>query len=186
MRRTKVILLATLLSIISCLSLAAQESGDIYKLLATTKTSTMQKELDEASAQGYRIMMGSPTSGTEMALFLQKIAKPPDTYKYKLLATTRTGTMEKEMNDLADEGYRLMPSTMIAKKQLIGPVEIVVLLERLPKPDRQYQYKLLATNLTGTLQKEAAESQAAGFVIVGMVSRGEHMVIMEKETLLAK
>ncbi len=162
------------------------DGGELYKLLATTKTGTMQKELDEASEQGYRILMGSPTSGTEMALFLHRIAKPPDTYKYKLLATSKTGTMQKELNEAAEGGFRLMPSTMIAKKQLIGTVEIVVLLERLPKPDKQYEYKLLATNKTGTLQKEVSEAQAAGFVLVGMVSRGEHMVIMEKETIMKK
>ncbi|HLG58808.1 MAG TPA: hypothetical protein VI485_25910 [Vicinamibacterales bacterium] len=161
-------------------------SGDLYKLLATTKTSTMQKELDEASAEGYRIVMGSPTAGNEMALFLQRTAKPPDTYAYKLLATTRTGTMQRELNELADGGFRLMPSTIIAKKQVIGGIEIVALLERPPMAAKQYEYKLLATSQTGTLQKEASEAQAAGFIIVGMVSRGEHMVVMERETTLKK
>jgi len=188
MERMKLLMLVVLVLILPCLSSAMQspEGGELYKLLATTKTSTMQKELDETSDQGYRILMGSPTSGTEMALFLHRIAKPPDTYKYKLLATTKTSTMEKELNESAEGGFRLMTSTMIAKKQLLGAVEIVVLLERPPKPEKQYEYKLLATKLTGTLQKEASDAEAAGFVIVGMVSRGEHMVIMEKETIIKK
>lgn len=160
--------------------------GDLYKLLATTKTSTMQRELDEASVEGYRIVMGSPTAGNEMALFLQRVAKPPDTYSYKLLATTKTGTMQRELNELADGGFRLMPSTMIAKKQLVGGIEIVALLERPPMTTSQYEYKLLATSQTGTLQREASEAQAAGFIIVGMVSRGEHMVVMERESTLKK
>jgi hypothetical protein len=54
-------------------------------------------------------------------------------------------------------------------------------LERPPKPTKRYEYKLLATTKTSTLQKEVTEAQAAGFVLVGMVSRGEHMVIMERE-----
>ena len=170
-----------------CFGLAQSAGGgDLYKLLATTKTSTMQRELDEASAAGYRIVMGSPTAGNEMALFLQRVAKPPDIYTYKLLATTRTGTMERELNELADGGFRLMPSTIIAKKQIVGAVEIVALLERPPMPAKQYEYELLATNQTGTLQREASEAQAAGFVIVGMVSRGEHLVVMERETTFKK
>jgi len=167
-------------------ALAFAQAGDLYKLLATTKTSTMQKELDEASGEGYRIVMGSPTAGNEMALFLQRIAKPPDTFTYKLLATTRTGTMERELNELAEGGFRLMPSTIIAKKQLVGGIEIVALLEKPPTTPRQYEYKLLATNKTSTLQKEASDAQAAGFVIVGMVSRGEHMVVMERDATLKK
>ena len=159
-----------------------EETDHRYKLLATTKTSTMQKELDEAAAAGFRVAVGSPTSGTEMAILLERVAQPPDTYKYKLLATTRTGTMQKELNEAARDGYRLLPRTMIAKSQMIGGVEIVVLLERSPKFENRYEYKLLATNLTSTLQKEITEAQAAGFVLAGMVSRGEHMVIMEKVT----
>ncbi|MFZ1700392.1 MAG: hypothetical protein WBO10_13465 [Pyrinomonadaceae bacterium] len=155
-----------------------------YKLLATTRTSTMQKELNEAAAQGYRILVGSPTSGSEMALFLSRDGTVSDPFQYKLLATTRTGTMQKEMNEAADAGYRLIPSSMIAKKQLLGGVEIVMIMERPPKPTKSYEYKLLATNRTSTLQKEAAEAKEAGFLIVGMVSRDEHMVVVEREVLL--
>lgn len=137
-----------------------------YKLLATTKTSTMQKELDETAAKGYRILVGSPTSGTEMAIFLSREASPENPYKYKLLATTRTGTMQKELNEAAAEGFRLLPRTMIAKTQLIAGVEIVMVLEKPPVVEKQYDYKLLATNLTSTLQKEVTEAQAAGYIIV--------------------
>ncbi|MCI0561374.1 MAG: hypothetical protein MN733_23045 [Nitrososphaera sp.] len=89
--------------------------------------------------------------------------------------------MQKELNEAAAEGFRLIPSTMISKERAVfGDEEIVVLLERPPKVDKRYEYKLLATTLTSTLQKEITEAQAVGFVLVGMVSRGEHMVIMEK------
>ena len=115
-----------------------------------------------------------------MALFLERTAEPPDTYTYQLLATSRTGTMQKELAQAAEEGFRLLPRTMISKKQIIGGVEVVVVLERPPNLEKRYQYKLLATNRTSTLQKEVAQAQAEGYVLVGMVSRGEHMVIMEK------
>jgi hypothetical protein len=152
-----------------------------YKLLATRRTSTMQKEIDEISAQGYRILVGSPTSGTEMAVFLSREGTTESQFKYKLLATTRTGTMNKELNDAAAGGYRLIPSTMIAKAGMLFGPEIVMILERPPVVMKQYEYKLLATTLTSTLQKEVTEAQQAGYKIVGMVSRGEHMVVMERE-----
>jgi len=140
----------------------------------------MQKELDEVSAQGYRLLVGSPTSGSEMAVFLSLDGTVENPYKYKLLATTRTGTMQKELNEAADGGFRLVPSTMIAKKQVLGSVEIVMIMEKSPSENIQYEYKLLATTLTSTLQKEVSEALDAGFHIVGMVSRGEHMVVMER------
>ncbi len=155
-----------------------------YKLLATTRTSTMQKEINETAAQGYRIVVGSPTSGAEMALFLSRDGTVEEPFSYKLLATTRTGTMQKEMNEVADAGFRLIPSTMIAKKQLLGGIEIVMIMEKAPKVKHKYEYKLLATTLTSTLQKEVTEAKGAGFAVVGMVSRDEHMVVMERERSL--
>jgi hypothetical protein len=177
--------LIMLLSALAKTASAQQTNNEIepkYLLLATSKTSTMQKELDEASAKGYRILVGSPTNSEEMVLFLEKAAQPPDTFKYKLLATTRTSTMQKELNEMAAGGFRLMARTMIAKKQILGAAEIVALLERTPGVQKQYEYKLLATSLTSTLQKEVGEAIAEGYILVGMVSRGEHMVIMEKES----
>jgi hypothetical protein len=183
MRRLTAVALASIL-MASVPWATAQDKGETptYLLLATKRTGTMQKEIDEAADQGYRILTGSPTSGDEMALFLQKTALPSAPYKYRLLATTRTGTMERELNEAAEGGFRLITSTMIAKKQIIGGVEIVALLERPPKVEKTYQYKLLATSRTSTLQKEVSEAQAAGYVIVGMVSRGEHMVVVERES----
>lgn len=153
-----------------------------YLLLATQKTSTMQKELNEAAALGFRVVAGSPTSGTEMALMLARGVQPEDAYTYRLLATTRTSTMQEELDEAASDGFRLLPQTMIAKKGMLGPTEIVVILERPQKVEKRYKYKLLATRLTSTLQKEVAQAEAAGFVPVGMVSRGEHLLIMEQET----
>ncbi len=172
-----------LLSCGLCYGQTEKSDADLqYKLLATTKTSTMQKELNETAAKGYRILVGSPTSGSEMAIFLSREATAESPYQYKLLATTRTGTMQKELNALAADGYRLLPRTMIAKKQLVGPVEIVAILEKPPVITKKYDYKLLATTLTGTLQKEVSAMETAGYVIIGMVSRDEHLVIMERES----
>ncbi len=153
-----------------------------YKLLATTRTSTMQKEINATAAQGYRIIVGAPTSGSEMALFLSREGTIKDPYHYKLLATNRTGTMQKEINEAATQGYRLIPSTMISKNQILGGAEIVMIMERPPKTNKQYDYKLLATSLTSTMQKEVTEAKESGYVIVGMVSRGEHIVVMERES----
>ena len=76
----------------------------------------MEEELAEAAALGFRIVTGSPTSGNEMALLLERVATPPDTYEYQLLATTRTSTMQEELAEAAAEGFRLLPRTMIAKR----------------------------------------------------------------------
>ena len=185
MKRTLIVLAASL----ALVSIPAQAQklkltpDQLYLLLATTKTSTMQEELEEAAQAGFRIVVGSPTAGDEMVILMERVATPPDTYTYQLLATTKTGTMQKELTEAAEQGFRLLPRTMIAKKQaFFNTVEVVALLERAPQATKRYEYKLLATTLTSTLQKEITDALAAGFVLAGMVSRGEHMVIMEKES----
>lgn len=151
-----------------------------YLLLATKKTSTMQKELSQAAAAGYRIIAGSRTSGTEMALLLESVAKPPDTYEYELLATTKTSTMQKELNEAAARGFRLLPETMMQKEQMLGPLEIVMVLEKAPGTAQRYEYLLLATTLTSTMQKEITQATEGGYKVIGIVSRDEHMVILER------
>ena len=174
------------LILLTALSAVAQNKLKIdpesrYLLLSTIKTSTMQKELDEASAQGFRIISAASSCGqAEMVLFLERVTRPPDTYKYRLLATTRTSTMEKELNQAAQEGFRLLPRTITAKEGFLTK-EIVSVLEQTPKSTKRYEYRLLATSRTSTLQKEVAQAESDGFVLVGLVGRGENMVIMEKE-----
>ncbi len=162
------------------------DTGKQFLLLATKKTSTMQKELNQAAAAGYRIIAGSRTSGTEMALLLESVAEPPNIYEYQLLATSRTGTMNKELNQAAAEGFRLLPSTLMQKKRSFGAMEIVMVLEKAPNSKEKVEYKLLATSRTGTLQTEIMEATEEGFRVVAMVSRGEHIAILERPAPLAR
>ena len=151
-----------------------------YLLLATSKTGTMQKELDDAASQGFRIVTGAGVAGSEIAIILERIPEGSEKYVYKLLATTKTSTMEKELNANAKEGFRLLPRTMTAKEGFMSK-EIVVVLERDPNlKGQEFEYKLLATSLTGTLQKEMAAAAKEGYTIAAFASRGEHMVIMER------
>lgn len=158
------------------------EPGQRYLVLETMKTSTMQKELEEAGARGFRVVFGSPTAGPEMAILMERTPEGTEPYGYKLLATTRTKTMQKEINEAAAEGFRLLPRTIISKEAMFAGLEAILVLERAPGSARRYEYKLFSTESTKKLQKEVVEAEAEGYVVTGMVSRGEHMVILEKET----
>jgi hypothetical protein len=156
------------------------EPGQRYLMLSTQKTSTMQKELDEAAAHGFRVAFGSPTSTTEMAVLMERVAEPSAPYNYRLLATTKISTMRKEVNEAAAEGYRLLPRTMISKDSFLS-MEIIMLVEKAPNSDARYEYRLYATTSEKKMRAEIEKAEAEGFTLAGMVSRGEHMVIMERE-----
>jgi len=189
--RQKQLVLGTLLLALATVPLVGaavpqQDLTERFLLLATARTGTMQRELDEAAAVGYRILAGSTTSGFEMALVLEKVATPPLTYRYLLLATTLTGTMQRELDQAASEGFRLLPATMISKAGVFGSLtgsdarEIVMIMEKSPNSSRRYQYMLLATFKTSTLQTEMAQAVENGYEVVGMVSRDEHILILER------
>lgn len=110
----------------------------------------------------------------------------PSRFEYKLLATSKTSTMEKELNEAADAGFRF--EGVMGGETSFGGKEVVSILSRATGTEAKvrYQYKLLATNRTGTMQKEMAEGAAAGFVYRGqtvtesLFGGREVIVIMER------
>ncbi len=144
-----------------------------YRVIATSKTSTTEKEMNEAADAGFRFggVMGGETTlgGSEVVTVMHRgSAAEKGRYSYKLLAATKTSTMQKEMQEAGDAGYEYKGQTVY--NSLFGGKEVVVILER----DRDvrdrpaYEYKLLATTKTSTLHKELSEAGAAGYAFVGL------------------
>ena len=44
------------------------------------------------------------------------------------------------------------------------------------------RYLLLATERTGTMQKEISQAAMNGYTLIALAKRGEHVAILEKET----
>ena len=149
----------------------AQKTEFEYKLLATKRVSTMEKEMKEAATVGYRFVevVSGPT-GFGPAEALVVMARPRDSdqkarFEYKLLATTKTSTMQKELQEAGDAGYEHRGQSVFAKT--FG-TEVIVILEReIDAKPKLWEYKLLATNKTSTMQKEVMEAAEAGYQFVG-------------------
>lgn len=172
-REARNILVAAALAIGLVNSLHADAASRLdYRILATSKTSTMEKELNEAAAAGYRFrkVMGGRTAegGQEVAIAMVKAADAPELPgpAYKLLATTKTSTMQKELQTLADDGYEYLDQTIF--ESAFGGHEVVVIMERdaLGNHPRS-KYKLLATTRTSTMEKELKDAGDQGYLLVG-------------------
>jgi hypothetical protein len=143
-----------------------------YKLLATQKTSTMQKELNDAAEAGYRFerAMGGTTGfgGKEVvAVMAKNKGENQPRYEYRLLATNKTSTMQKELQDAANAGFEYREQTVF--ETTYGGHEVVIIVERDREiSPRQWEYKLLATNKTSTMQKELQQAADTGFQFVGV------------------
>lgn len=145
-----------------------------YKLLATNRVSTMEKEINEAASAGYRfleVVSGSTAFGGAEALVVmvrERDGNHKPKFEYKLLATSKTSTMQKELQEAGDAGYEHRGQSVF--KKTFG-TEVVVILEReINVKPKLWDYKLLATTKTSTMQKEVMEAAEAGYQFVGFSS----------------
>jgi len=168
------LIVAALIGVVASESAAQAQTAAVgieYRVIATNKTSTMEKELNEAAEAGFRFdaVMGGETAfgGSEVVVVASRAAGSRGRYAYKLLATSKTSTMQKELQDSADAGFEYRGQTVF--KTTFGGVEVVCILERDGSAERQgVDYRLVATSRTSTLQKELSEVGAAGYQIVGL------------------
>ena len=159
------------------------ESDQTFLVLSTKKIGTMEKELDQAAARGFRVLYGAPTQQFDMALFLERVSPDEERFNYKILATVRNKTMEKELNELARQGFRLLPRTIIFKQGFLT-AELVMVMEREPRAQKAYEYKLIAAGKETSLHKKIDASIADGFAPLTMITIGEHIIVMERESAL--
>lgn len=155
-----------------------------YLILSTKRIQTMEKELDEVAAKGFRVLYGAPTITVDMALFMEKLPNPARPYNYKILATSRNKTMEKELNELAAQGFRLLPRTIIFKQGLLTS-ELLTVMEREFESGVKYEYRLVAAFKETKLQTKIDAARAEGFEPVTMITLGDNIVVMEKITQTA-
>lgn len=186
------IVLFACVCIIQSVATAQDTEAKLFKVLATKKTSTMEKEMNEAADAGFRFagVSGGETAfgGSEVVVIMSKVGKEGERnrFQYKLLATSKTSTMQKEIQQAGDAGFEFKGQTVF--ETFFGGDEVVVILERDKEfPIRKYDYKLLATSKTSTMQKEISQSGEGGYSFVGITvgktafGGSEVVVIMRKE-----
>ena len=175
--------------------LAAQKQSPAeydYLLLATNRTSTMQNEMQEAADSGYTFVgvMGGDTSfgGSEVVVVMQRRPDSQPRFEYRLLATSKTSTMQKELQEAGDAGFFYRGQTVFGTT--FSGDEPVVILERdrdMASPDL-FEYHLLATKKTSTMQNEVREAGLAGFEFVGVTVAsttfgGDEIVVILKRAV---
>ena len=105
------------------------EQPDKYLILATSRTGSMEEELNAVGARGYRVAgaQGGETAfdGNE-AVVIMALDPEGRQFRYILLATSRTGTMQEELNEVPPE-YELVAMTVF--RSTFGGDEAAAILE---------------------------------------------------------
>lgn len=157
-----------------------------YRFLTANREATMQQALDAAVSEGFHpvalsvnrdnnatsILFGIPVLRFDM--ILQRSVENPAagmaTREYRFLSTMKPGTLEKEINQLAQQGWRFQQAGLA----------IVALLSRdlKSKPEQRYEYQLLSARRTQTLQRELLQAGQQGWSYRGASGL---IAVMERE-----
>src|SRR5262245_7313828 len=162
-----------------------------YKFVSTQREKTAQQELDAAVSEGYvpvemvfgedlntmRVLFGAGFN-YHVTIVLARGANNPGAEmgnrEYRFLKTTKVATMEKEMNQLAKDGFQF---------HLTSIGSITILSRALKEKAQKYEYKLLATRRTGTMQKELTEMGVQDYLFLGTSTGAGGLVsVMERGT----
>lgn len=97
--------------VVACLLASTAHAQATYRVLATSKTSTMQKEMQEAGDAGFHLVavMGGETAvgGKEAVVLMEKMSEDTTKYSYRLLATTKTSTLHSTSREMIRAGVSL-------------------------------------------------------------------------------
>ena len=104
-----------------------------YKLMATSKTATMQKELQQAADQGFaykgQTVFETTFGGKEVVVIMERDRDGGiERNEYKLLSTSKTSTMQKELTEAGEAGFQFVGMTVA--ETAFGGKELVVILRR--------------------------------------------------------
>ena len=159
--------------------MAQIKPGQLYLLLSTSKTETLQKEIDEATVEGFRILATTSRGGGQVVL-LRRNAQKDEEFGYRVIGATKVDTMEKELNAAAEAGYCVIPGTMLSRDRVFGPPEMVAFLERAPESPRRCEYRMLGTNKTGTMENELVPIEEEGFKLVDITQASGLSALLER------
>lgn len=150
---------------------ADADDGSPYKVLATRRASTLERELNAAAAVGYRLQTLTWSSGgtlwgvipipgdrKEMMAILARTAQPAR-LSYRVVAATdeRESTLEARLNEAGEAGFR------------VREVGTSIILERDEAADPvATEFRVVTTTRVGTLEAEIAAAGRDGYRPVGL------------------
>ena len=148
-----------------------------YRTIKTEDRARAQKQLDEAAAQGYRILLADGG-----VLALEKTAPPASLREYRIVSEESLSKIEQELNSA--KGFRMVPDTMsVIEKGYHANRRISVVLEKTSNGSAGYAYRVLSdhTHTAVDLQDEINAAAEQLYGVKGVThDYTETAVIMER------
>lgn len=96
-----------------------------YRLLAAMRTSTMERELNRAAAEGFRLLpqaaMSGGVRGPELLVVMERAPRAGPRYEYRLLAASRASTLQRKVSEAV--AARFVPVCLITSDEHVAVME---------------------------------------------------------------
>lgn len=178
---------------------AKAEAPFEYRVISTLKVASFERRLHELAVLGFRLEYGIEAAqvmrSSALLMRPQSVGTTPR-YEYKIVSTRKVATLQKELEEVAQQGYEVRTITANAKPYL--GTEITLSLERpVGVAQPRFAYQVLKTGMGKEEQFNAQLSQslAAGFrpikvlqtidvgigIFVG-ANNSANLIVMERKT----
>lgn len=96
-----------------------------YRLLAAMRTSTMERELNRAAAEGFRLLpqaaMSGGVRGRELLVVMERTPRAGRRYEYVVLAASRASTLQRKVSEAV--AARFVPVCLITSDEHVAVME---------------------------------------------------------------
>ena len=137
-----------------------------FRIAVTGRTSTLEKEITQAAAEGFRVIAAG---GFLTVLMEREPASTPPPEDYRVIAMRRVGTAERELQEAGAEGFRI---AVVPDHSQEG----VFVLHRTPATSERFTYQI-ARLKPKTANEQLLQANAAGFRIAVLFS---DLVVLER------
>ena len=170
-----------------------------YRVISTLKVASFEKRLHELAALGFRLEYGIEAAqvlrSSALLMRPQSVGTTPR-YEYKIISTRKVATLQKELEEVAQQGYEVRTIAANAKPYL--GTEITLSMERpVGVAQPRFAYQVLKTGMRKEEQfnTQLPQSLAAGFrpikvlqaidtgigIFVG-ANNSANLIVMERKT----
>jgi hypothetical protein len=136
-----------------------------YRFVATGKTSTLEKEIIQAAADGFRVI----AAGIMSVVMERDPASSATPVDYRVAAMLRVNTAERELQAAGAEGFRIV---VVPDHQKEG----VFVLSRRSGTSERFEYQIVRVKAT-TANEVLLRAEAAGFRVVVLF---DDLVVFER------
>jgi hypothetical protein len=159
---------------------APSEGTERHVITMTSKDfEGSEKQLNEEAAKGFRLAEFVVTGKATANLTMEKIAaieRPPE---YRIVRGRMAGTLEKNLNQAAAEGFCLSPRTL----GTFGTTTSLIVEKTAQGKTPLRQYRVHVTMRVSSLQHDIQKDQAEGYKLAATweYPSSGHLAILEKE-----